>query len=208
MDASWIPFLLLCLAVELTPGPNMAYLVILSIGAGRRAGFQAVAGIALGLTVVGLLSALGVAVIISNSPIFSKLMVVAGFLYLLWLAWCSWSEASQPLPTRAEEEARPLRYFLRGLTNNLLSPKAFVFFVMLLPGFVGSANHPTAKVLWLTAIAVMVASVVHITIVLLMSQVASNLRQPRRRRIVSKIMALLLVAIAVWFAATNASFVS
>jgi hypothetical protein len=37
------------LVIELTPGPNMAYLAVLSAGNGRRAGFAATLGIALGL---------------------------------------------------------------------------------------------------------------------------------------------------------------
>lgn len=40
---------LTCLVIELTPGPNMAYLAVLSAGNGRRAGFAATLGIALGL---------------------------------------------------------------------------------------------------------------------------------------------------------------
>jgi threonine/homoserine/homoserine lactone efflux protein len=42
-------FALTCLVIELTPGPNMAYLAVLSAGNGRRAGFAATLGIALGL---------------------------------------------------------------------------------------------------------------------------------------------------------------
>jgi threonine/homoserine/homoserine lactone efflux protein len=40
---------LTCLVIELTPGPNMAYLAVLSAGNSRWAGFAATLGIALGL---------------------------------------------------------------------------------------------------------------------------------------------------------------
>jgi threonine/homoserine/homoserine lactone efflux protein len=53
-------FALTCLVIELTPGPNMAYLAVLSAGNGRRAGFAATLGIALGLLIVGVGAALGV----------------------------------------------------------------------------------------------------------------------------------------------------
>jgi hypothetical protein len=36
------------MVIELTPGPNMTYLAVLSAGNGRRAGFAATLGIALG----------------------------------------------------------------------------------------------------------------------------------------------------------------
>jgi threonine/homoserine/homoserine lactone efflux protein len=48
----WIAFI-----VELTPGPNMAYLAALTLAEGRRAGFVTVAGIAMGLLLVSLLAA-------------------------------------------------------------------------------------------------------------------------------------------------------
>lgn len=64
---SFLSFVLTCVIIELTPGPNMAYLAILSASYGRRAGFAAVLGVALGLGIVGIIAALGVAAVISNS---------------------------------------------------------------------------------------------------------------------------------------------
>jgi threonine/homoserine/homoserine lactone efflux protein len=49
--ADWAGFALAVLLIELTPGPNMAWLAALSLGQGRRAGLAAVAGIAIGLFV-------------------------------------------------------------------------------------------------------------------------------------------------------------
>ena len=62
-----LAFVLTCLVIELTPGPNMAYLAVLSTFTGRRAGVAATLRIALGLMIVGLASALGLAAVIANS---------------------------------------------------------------------------------------------------------------------------------------------
>jgi threonine/homoserine/homoserine lactone efflux protein len=51
--------MLTCFVIELTPGPNMAHLAVLSASRGRRMGFAATLGIALGLLIVGLGAALG-----------------------------------------------------------------------------------------------------------------------------------------------------
>ncbi|HCO55035.1 MAG TPA: lysine transporter LysE, partial [Pelagibacterium sp.] len=48
-----LAFFATAIAVELTPGPNMAYLAILGVDRGRVAGIFAVAGVALGLAIVG-----------------------------------------------------------------------------------------------------------------------------------------------------------
>lgn len=203
-SAAWIPFLILCVTVELTPGPNMAYLAILSMSAGRRAGFFAIVGIALGLAIVGSLAAFGAATIVTSSPMLSRLLVIAGFLYLLWLAWDTWKE---PVSVAPAAQQRHGQYFLRGVITNLLNPKAFLFYVMVLPGFVSAQEHPVSYAFFLTAIAVGIATTVHISIVLIGSRLAPYMNKPSRRSIFRKVMALLLVAIAVWFALTNLELV-
>ena len=50
------------LLLVLTPGPNMAYLAVLSAERGRLAGFAAVLGVALGLATLGLYWAVGIRV--------------------------------------------------------------------------------------------------------------------------------------------------
>jgi threonine/homoserine/homoserine lactone efflux protein len=197
----WLPFLLLCIAMELTPGPNMAYLAILTISVGRRAGFFAIAGIALGLAIIGALSVFGVAVIVSSSRLLSHLLAAAGFTYLLWLAWDTWREpkghAMQPLPMLYQQ------YFLRGLVTNLLNPKAFLFYVAVLPGFIGGNGQALSSALLLTGISVVVASSVHTLIVLLAGKGAGYLAATHRQRSVRRLMALLLVGLALWFAIAN-----
>lgn len=42
--------------IELTPGPNMGYLAVVAASAGRRAGFAATGGVAVGLLITGIAS--------------------------------------------------------------------------------------------------------------------------------------------------------
>src|SRR5689334_24691234 len=95
---SLLAFALTCLIVEITPGPNMAYLAALSLSRGAAMGLAAVAGVALGLSVYGVAAAFGVAAIIENSPILYEALRWAGVLYLLWLAWEAWSTADDIAP--------------------------------------------------------------------------------------------------------------
>lgn len=44
-----LAFFLTSLAIKLTPGPNMAYPALVGVSRGRRDGFMAVLGVALGL---------------------------------------------------------------------------------------------------------------------------------------------------------------
>jgi threonine/homoserine/homoserine lactone efflux protein len=63
-----IPFFLTVLVLELTPGPNMTYLVLVSSTHGYRAGLSMTAGIALGLLVLGMAAGLGAAAILTTYP--------------------------------------------------------------------------------------------------------------------------------------------
>ena len=61
-------------------------LAVLGVSIGRRAGFAATLGVALGLLFVGLAAALGLAVVIANSRLVYEALRWAGVLYLFWLA--------------------------------------------------------------------------------------------------------------------------
>ena len=88
-------FALTSFLVELTPGPNMAYLALVAATEGRRPGYAAVAGVALGLAIVGLLAALGLATLIAASPLAYQALRWAGVAYLMWLAWEGWRGAER-----------------------------------------------------------------------------------------------------------------
>ena len=67
--ATLAAFALTSLLIELTPGPNMAYLALIAATEGRRPGYAAVGGVALGLTVIGLAAAFGLTAVITASPL-------------------------------------------------------------------------------------------------------------------------------------------
>lgn len=95
----------------------MAYLAVLTLGHGRREGFAATLGIALGLAIVGVAAALGLAALISSSVLLYETLRWGGFAYLIWLAWVGWQGAAETSPGRplAEElTQRSSRAVYRG----------------------------------------------------------------------------------------------
>lgn len=59
-------FALAVLLIELTPGPNMAWLVTLTLSEGRRAGLGAIAGVAAGLAANAVLSVVAATLILAQ----------------------------------------------------------------------------------------------------------------------------------------------
>jgi threonine/homoserine/homoserine lactone efflux protein len=200
---SFLLFLTTCLIIELTPGPNMGYLAVLSLTAGRRAGFTTVASIATGLLVIGMLAALGAATLISASPLALLIIHACGVAYMFWLAWQSWHEEAELSPGKAADGLSGARYFRRGLITNILNPKALVFYIAVLPGFVARSGDVMPQTILLTLISVTIATLVHGAIVLLAARLQAYITQPAQRARVRKISALLLAAIAVWLAVSG-----
>ena len=69
----------------------MTYLALVAARDGRRAGFATVAGVALGLAIIGIVAAFGVAELVQSSPLLYEGLRWAGVLFLLYLAWEGWT---------------------------------------------------------------------------------------------------------------------
>ncbi|MBX9591315.1 MAG: LysE family translocator [Hyphomonadaceae bacterium] len=193
-----LTFAVTCLLVELTPGPNMAYLAVLSASKGRRAGFGATLGVALGLLVVGLAVALGLTALVASSRTLYEALRWGGVLYLLWLAYEGWRGEEETSPGNATVAVSDSKYFTRGLITNLLNPKAGVFYIAILPRFVDEARPLAAQAVALSVVYVTVATLVHSTIVLLADAARPWLEDQRRSTAVRRTLSLLLVGIALW----------
>ncbi len=189
-------FALASTLIELTPGPNMAYLALISASEGRRAGFATVAGVALGLGIVGIVAALGVAQIIQASVLLYEGLRWAGVLFLLYLAWDGWRQGTDVVSAGDRPDGQ---HFLRGLVTNLLNPKAAVFYIAVLPTFVNPLKPLTAQTMLLTMVYVGIATLIHGLIVLLASRLQPFLTDPRRERIARRTLSALLALVALWF---------
>ncbi len=193
-------FFVASLLIELTPGPNMSWLAMVAATDGRRVGFASVAGVALGLAVIGLAAAFGVAQLIAASDVAYEVLRLAGIAFLLYLAWESWTTGADVASPPASQGA----YFLKGLTTNLLNPKAAVFYVAVLPTFVDAGRPILAQTLTLTATYVAVATLVHAGIVTAAGALEPVLNEPVRERAVRRVLAVLLALVATWFAWSTA----
>ena len=189
-------FALTSLLIEVTPGPNMTYLALIAATDGRRPGFAAVAGVATGLAVVGLAAALGLAALIDRVPVLYQALRWGGAAYLLWLAWKAW-RGGEAASEHAALGSPMGRYFRRGLVTNLLNPKAAVFYLAVLPGFLAPAAG-VSDTLTLSAVSVAVATAVHGGIVAAAGAAQGWLSDPGRVAPVQRGMALALAGVALW----------
>jgi threonine/homoserine/homoserine lactone efflux protein len=141
-------FALAVLALFLSPGPNMAFVLSHGLAHGVRGGFAAALGISAADLVHTLCAATGVTALVAAWPPSFDVLRYAGALYLLWLAW----QALRPAAPRGESAQAPPAGFARivrmAFLNNLVNPKALLFFMVFLPQFVNPAlGHVTLQLL-------------------------------------------------------------
>ena len=86
MMTAMLMFAPLLLAAPEASAPAPVHLGPPSILTGRRRGYAAVLGVCLGLAVIGLAAAFGLAAVISGNPAVSQTLKWAGVAYLMWLA--------------------------------------------------------------------------------------------------------------------------
>jgi threonine/homoserine/homoserine lactone efflux protein len=134
-------FLTATLVLFLSPGPNMAFVLSHAATHGPRGGLAVALGIALADVVLTLLTATGVAGLVTAWPPSFDVLRMGGAAYLLWMAWNAWHHTGHLTLTRVGHA--PWRTVCRrSMLNSLLNPKALLFFWVFLPQFVEPSSTP------------------------------------------------------------------
>lgn len=193
------PFIVTATLIELTPGPNMAFLAVVSATEGRRKGYATVAGVTLGLLIVGILAALGLAAVISQSAILFEILRWGGIAYLLFLAVQGWKDIRETSPHAITQKHALTDYFRHGLVINLLNPKAALFYIAILPTFLNPEQTGPTETVTLTLIYVIIATLIHLIIVSFAALLHPFLAVPGRNRLTRRGLSLALAAVALWF---------
>ena len=137
-----LAFLTATLVFAVFPGPAILYAVAQTMSRGRRGGFLAALGLALGGLVHVVAAAAGLSVIFAHSPDLFMIVKLAGAGYLIWLGIQMIRNRSLgQMPSLAAKSTR--RVFAESVVVELLNPKTALFFIAFLPQFVdGSAVLP------------------------------------------------------------------
>ena len=130
-------FALAVLALLVTPGPNMMFVLTSGAAHGWRGGLAAALGIGAVDLVFTLLCATGLAGLLVADPAAFDAIRWAGAIYLLYLAYgcvrtALRSDDGAVVSKRREQGS----VFLRGLGSNIANPKAILFFLVFIPQFI------------------------------------------------------------------------
>ncbi len=129
-------FVAASLALTLTPGPAVLYIVARSVEGGRPAGLASALGVGAGGLVHATLAAVGLSALLASSAAAFAVVKWLGAAYLIWLGLQRLLARDEEEAPTAVEPARLSRVFLQGAIVDVLNPKVALFFLAFLPQFV------------------------------------------------------------------------
>lgn len=158
-------FVVAVFLLNVTPGPDTAYIVGRSVAQGRGAGLMSALGISAGCCVHSLACAFGLTALLAASATAFTVIKFVGALYLIYLGvrliFAKPPAAADAATPRAAGAPKSLRQlFLQGFWTNVLNPKVVLFFVSFFPQFVTTgSDHKALAFLTLGAVFVLMSMV-------------------------------------------------
>ena len=136
-------FMIAALALNLTPGPAILFILSRSFGQGRAAAVVSVFGLATASVIQAVAAAFGLSLLFVYSPLAFAIVKYSGAAYLVYLGIAGFlSGGLAGIVGRAETDRRRslARAYWQGLLTDLLNPKLLLFFFSFLPQFVDPAR--------------------------------------------------------------------
>jgi threonine/homoserine/homoserine lactone efflux protein len=131
------------LLLNITPGPDIAYIVARSAQLGWRGGAVAALAIGAGCFVHIVAAALGLSALLATSALAFTLLKWIGAAYLVYVGLAmllATPRDAAPADAPRRAGATPLRtVFWQGFLTNALNPKVALFFLAFLPQFIDAA---------------------------------------------------------------------
>ena len=199
--SSFLYFLLLCTTLAFSPGPMTLLLLSLGLKDGLRRSLPAQFGASVSYLVSILIFAVGFSELIKDYPLITRIIQVVGVAYILYLAYKQWTSSGVTIKTNdaTPENARSL--FGKGLLTGLSTPKAIILFSAVFPQFAaigqGSAAADIA-ILGLTFLLLQFAS--GCLYCYFGQRIKHVLENPKRRVLLQRITAVLLLGVALMLA--------
>ena len=207
-DARYFAFAALSALLVVSPGATLAVVVETALGYGRRAALLTVVGVGLANGALAAAAALGLSVLVGRWPSSLHVVRVAGGAYLAYLGarglWRALSPALRSagtekvpgtIPTVAEAQEVPgtISFVARGVLTNLLNPPVLLFYMTVVPQFIGPQDAYLARAFLLGSTHVAMSVVWQGSCGLAVGMAAEHLRRPAVRRALEGVTGAVLV---------------
>lgn len=205
---NYLGFVLAAILLNLTPGTDTMYIITRSVSHGSAAGFYSVLGIISGILVHTVFAALGLSIILINSPLAFTIVKYIGASYLCYLGIKMLMSKQPPLLANhlpKNSQSAPAssiahwQIYKQGVLTNVFNPKVALFFLAFFPQFIDpSYAHSALSFLILGLSFALTGFVWCSCLALLASKFSANLRKnPAIEVILNKISGVVFVGLGV-----------
>jgi threonine/homoserine/homoserine lactone efflux protein len=194
------------LALILTPGQDMMYVMSRALAQGRLAGVLSALGVCAGILVHTALAAVGVGAILQASEALFLALKLAGAAYLVYLGLrLLLSREAAALAPGDVPRVAASGLFWQGVLSNVTNPKIVLFFFAFLPQFVDARSaHPTRDLVFLGVLYAVMALPVKGGVALAAGSLSERLlRRPRALAWVNRASGAILVALGLRLAGSQ-----
>ncbi|NVN88206.1 MAG: LysE family translocator [Rhodopseudomonas sp.] len=203
----WL-FVVSGLLLNVTPGPDTAYIVGRGVQLGWRGGALAALGVGTGCLVHVAAASIGLSALLAASATAFAAIKLIGAAYLIWLGVRMLASRTTGFVAAADgSRTTPLReVFWQGALTNALNPKVALFFLAFLPQFVDAASpHKAFAFLLLGLIFVFNGTLWCLGLAAFAAQAAGRIRQSGRALLwINRLLGGMFVALGVRVALAQA----
>jgi threonine/homoserine/homoserine lactone efflux protein len=165
----WLLFLSAAIAINITPGPAMVYILSRTIAQGRKIGIASSLGVCSGSLVHIFAAAFGLSAILATSAMSFSIVKYVGAAYLIYLGIRALKSKriSFDNPVNLQEHSTFWKAFRQGVLIDILNPKVAIFFMAFLPQFVRpELGHAPGQILILGFLVILIGMVIESVLVL------------------------------------------
>ena len=157
--AHWATFFTAAVLLNLSPGPDMAFILGQTAKRGIRSGFSAMFGIWTGAFIHVIFAAMGLSAILATSAIAFSTVKWIGAAYLIWLGIQALRSKGTNMSVNGQNSPTGLmKIFKQGVLVAILNPKVAIFFLAFLPQFAEVGAGPVSAQLFLHGFLIIVVA--------------------------------------------------
>ena len=205
---NYLGFVLAAILLNLTPGTDSMYIITRSVSQGQAAGVYSVLGITTGALVHTLFAALGLSVLLANSPTAFMLVKYIGAAYLCYLGFkMLTSKNSNSIANHLSKDQNVTnqkavdgwKIYQQGVLTNVFNPKVALFFLAFFPQFIdASYNYGMLSFLMLGLTFATTGFIWCLCLAMLAARFSTRLREnPSLETILNRISGVVFVSLGI-----------
>lgn len=178
----WLTFLSAAVLLNLSPGPDIAFILGQTLHKGHRQGFAAMFGTWTGGALHIVMAAVGLSAILAASTLVFSIIKWLGAVYLIWLGGkILFLQDNSFSPSKMSKNKKNYPVYWQGVLISALNPKTAIFFLTFLPQFVVEGAGSSGAQLFLHGcLMILIAGFIDPVLIMLGARLGALLKKKRQ----------------------------